>query len=241
MPVGVLADGLAVLVGGLAGGKLGNLLQEQMKQELTLIFGVVSIAMGISYVVRVNAMPAVVLAVILGLVLGRLAGLTRWIELAVGMILRPMGGLSQGGKDALTPEKFMEQFISAAVLFCASGTGIFGALESGMSGDHTVLLAKALLDIFTAAIFAASLGCAICAVCIPQMALMLALFYSAALILPHTTELMRADFMACGGILMLATGFRIAGIKSFPIADMLPAMILIMPLSSLWSRFADLF
>ena len=235
MPVGVLADGLAVLLGGLAGGKLGNLLQEQMKQELTLIFGVVSIAMGISYVVRVNAMPAVVLAVILGLVLGRLAGLTRWIELAVGMILRPMGGLSQGGKDALTPEKFMEQFISAAVLFCASGTGIFGALESGMSGDHTVLLAKALLDIFTAAIFAASLGCAICAVCIPQMALMLAL------ILPHTTELMRADFMACGGILMLATGFRIAGIKSFPIADMLPAMILIMPLSSLWSRFADLF
>ena len=36
------------------------------------------------------------------------------------------------------------------------------------------------------------------------------------------------DFKACGGIVMLATGFRIARIKQFPITDMLPAMILAM-------------
>ncbi len=45
---------------------------------------------------------------------------------------------------------------------------------------------------------------------------------------------MIADFKACGGILMLATGFRMIKVKMFPIADMLPAMILIMPISLLW-------
>ena len=43
------------------------------------------------------------------------------------------------------------------------------------------------------------------------------------------------DFKARGGILMLATGFRMAKIKEFPVADMIPAMILVMPVSWLWS------
>ena len=37
---------------------------------------------------------------------------------------------------------------------------------------------------------------------------------------------MIADFKACGGFLMVATGLRMTKIKSFPIADMIPAMVL---------------
>lgn len=36
---------------------------------------------------------------------------------------------------------------------------------------------------------------------------------------------------------MFATGFRICGIKIFPVANMLPALILAMPISSLWVHF----
>lgn len=43
------------------------------------------------------------------------------------------------------------------------------------------------------------------------------------------------DFKACGGFLLLATGLRMTKIKEFPIADMIPAMVLVMPLSGLWS------
>jgi uncharacterized membrane protein YqgA involved in biofilm formation len=42
------------------------------------------------------------------------------------------------------------------------------------------------------------------------------------------------DFKACGGFLMLATGFRMIKVKMFPIADMLPAMVLVMPVSMFW-------
>ena len=45
---------------------------------------------------------------------------------------------------------------------------------------------------------------------------------------------MIGDFKACGGVLLLATGFRMLKLKEFPIADMIPAMALVMPLSSLW-------
>jgi uncharacterized membrane protein YqgA involved in biofilm formation len=45
---------------------------------------------------------------------------------------------------------------------------------------------------------------------------------------------MIADFKACGGFLLLATGFRIAKIHDFPVADMIPAMVLVMPVSWFW-------
>ena len=46
---------------------------------------------------------------------------------------------------------------------------------------------------------------------------------------------MVADFKACGGILMLATGFRMLTLRMFPIADMLPAMVLVMPVRWFWT------
>jgi len=48
---------------------------------------------------------------------------------------------------------------------------------------------------------------------------------------------MTDDFRACGGLIMLATGFRIAKLGDFPIADMIPAMVLVWPLSWAWTAF----
>ena len=45
---------------------------------------------------------------------------------------------------------------------------------------------------------------------------------------------MIADFKACGGFLIVATGFRMIRVKMFPTADMIPAMVLVMSLSWFW-------
>ena len=49
--------------------------------------------------------------------------------------------------------------------------------------------------------------------------------------------LLKDDFKACGGFIMLATGFLMIKVKMFPIADMVPAMILVMPISALWVNY----
>ena len=74
---------------------------------------------------------------------------------------------------------------------------------------------------------------------IPLLIIQLTLAWAAALILPLTTPSMMADFSAVGGLLLLATGLRICGIKMFPVVNMLPALLLAMPLSAAWTaRFA---
>ena len=136
---------------------------------------------------------------------------------------------------SISRDEFMSLMVTATVLFCASGTGIYGSLDEGMSGDITILVSKSILDFFTAAIFAASLGYAVSIIAIPQFIIFFILFLLARFILPFTTPSMISDFKACGGFLMLATGFIMVKLKMFPIAEMIPAMILVMPLSWLWS------
>ena len=46
---------------------------------------------------------------------------------------------------------------------------------------------------------------------------------------------MFADLSACGGILTMAAGVRVSKIKSVPLVDLMPALILVMPFSALWS------
>ncbi len=95
-----------------------------------------------------------------------------------------------------------------------------------MTGDPSILIAKSFLDFFTAMIFACSLGIAVSAnISIPLLIIQLTLAWAAALILPLTTPSMMADFSAVGGLLLLATGLRICGIKMFPVVNMLPALL----------------
>jgi hypothetical protein len=109
-------------------------------------------------------------------------------------------------------------------------------MSEGMTGDPTLLIVKSILDLFTAPIFASTMGLSVGILVIPQLAIQSMLYFASALILPLTTPDMLADFSACGGLIMLATGFRICGIKQFPVASMIPALLLVMPLSHLWAR-----
>lgn len=237
MPIGVIVNSLSVLFGGVIGAFLGDKIPERIRTTLPLIFGMASMSMGITSIVKMNTLPAVVLAVIVGTAIGELIKFEKGIEFCANKARIPVEKLFSNKAEVENQKEFMDKFVGIVILFCASGTGVFGALQSGMTGDHTILLAKSILDLFTAGIFATALGYMVAAIFIPQFIVLLILFLTASLIMPLTTPVMLADFTACGGVLMLATGFRICGIKSFPIANMLPAMIIVMPLSWIWMTY----
>lgn len=240
MPIGVLINSGAVLLGGLVGAVLGIRIPERLRSNLPITFGIASMAIGVNYIVEMKTLPAVVLALIVGVITGELLRLEDRIS-KIAEKTQTVFGKYFTAQTAIIGqvgnEDSMGLFVSVLVLFCASGTGIFGALTSGMTGDHSILLAKSILDFFTAIIFATSLGYLVAVICVPQFAILLTLFATASFILPLTTPQMIADFTALGGIIMLTTGLRVSGIKSYPIANMLPALLFVMPLTYLWVKF----
>ncbi len=236
MPIGVIVDVLSVAVGGLIGGLVGSRLNDNFKDNLNLIFGCCAMGMGISSIVLMQNMPAVVFSIIIGTAIGLAVHLGDLVNKAAAGMQKLVSRIVPYKGD-LAPEDFNSQLVTVIVLFCASGTGIYGSLVSGMTGDHTVLLSKAILDLFTALIFACTLGYVISFIAIQQFVVLGLLFVLAIFLVPYTTDSMIADFRACGGFLLLATGFRIAKIKMFPIVDMIPAMILVMPVSAIWTNY----
>lgn len=236
MPTGIIIDALAVLLGGLIGGGIGKYIPDDFKVKMNMIFGVSSLVMGTYAIAPMKNMAAVIFAVILGTLLGVIIHLGHLVDKGAMAMQGLISKIVPNSGSTLNEEDFKAQLVTITVLFCASGTGIFGSILNGFTGDSSILVAKAILDFFTAMFFAIELGYVAGFIAIPQFIFFMILFFSGSWIYPLTTPTMIFDFKAAGGVLMLATGFRMLKLKMFPLADMLPALILVFPLSWLWTN-----
>lgn len=223
MPYGVIVNCATIFAGGVIGAILKNRFSEKLKEALPNIFGLSAITIGITLIVKLESLSAVILAMIVGTVIGELLNLEE--NLLSG--LKKMESKLPFSLD----EKQLDVLISMIILFCFSGTGVFGAMNSAMTGDHSILYAKAIMDFFTAIIFGTTAGYLVGFVAVPQLVVGLLLFSGASYILPLVTDVMLNNFKACGGLITLAVGLKISGIKYSRVLNMLPALVLVFFLS----------
>ena len=221
-PLGTIVCAVAIVIGALAGSALGDRVKEETKDTLTMIFGLCSILIGLVSIPFLKNLPVVTLAIIVGTIIGRA------IKLGEGV---------KTGLRKLTRGSISEDFLTIAVLFCVSGGGYYGAMIEGVTGDHSILLAKAVMEFFTSMIFACKLKGKVALLGIPQGIIHLIIFFIASWIYPLCSEAMIADFKACGGLLTIAAGFRLLHLTMFPTADMIPALVIVMPLSWAWTTW----
>lgn len=234
MPVGIITDVSVTVAGGLLGCLLGSKLGGRWKTMLNNMLGIAAIVMGIVLILRVKNLSAAILALLLGACVGEAVQLEKRVNAAASAVMGKLLGGS-GHADAAV----LAQVSAALVLFCFGGTGWYGALNEGLTGDGSILVTKAILDGVTACIFAALLGKIIPCLCAPQLCVYLILFFSAGVVGPYITDVMIADFSAVGGIITLTAGFRLSGIKrDIQVLNLLPGLILAFFVSAAWTALA---
>lgn len=155
---GIIINSLSVVVGGIIGSLAGRKLDSQFKDKLNLIFSICSMSMGISSIVLMENMPAVTFSMIIGTAIGLWFHLGQRINDGAMVMQRAVSKIIKSDTNKMSEEEFAAVLVTLIVLFCASGTGIYGSIISGMTGDHSILFAKSMLDLFTALIFACNLG-----------------------------------------------------------------------------------
>ncbi|MDU8923592.1 DUF554 domain-containing protein [Pasteurellaceae bacterium LIM206] len=238
MIIGPYINAGAIIIGGLLGAMIGGRIPERLRTNLTLLFGLCSMCMGIVMVAKVAYMPAMILALLIGTIIGEIMllenAINRLASSAKGVVEKIFPANHTSG---YSHQEFLQKFVGVMILFSFSGTGIFGAMNEGISGDGSILIIKAALDFFTAIIFGTTLGMPVAAIAVPQTIVQLILAYCAIFIIPFITPELRADFGATGGMLMVATGLRICNIKNFQVANMLPALFIVMPISAMWLKY----
>ncbi len=230
MPIGILTDVAATLLGGIAGCLLGNRISDRWKALLNNLLGMSALVLGITLVVRVHALSAAILALLVGGVLGEAAGLEDLVNRAACAVTEKIAG----GTDA--DPAYLAAVSAALVLFCFGGTGWFGALNEGITGDGSVLITKSILDCVTACIFAAIHGKLIPLLSVPEFCVLMTLYLLSGLVSPWISPEMIADFSAVGGIITITAGLRLTKIKTdIKVLNLLPALILAFFLSAAWT------
>ena len=230
MPVGIITDVAATFGGGVLGCLLGSRLSERWKSLLNNLLGIAAIVMGIVLIIRVHALSASILALLAGAAVGEALRLEQRVNAGVTALT---GRLMRG---AAADEMYLVQVSTIVILFCFGGTGWYGALYEGMTGDGSILVTKAILDCVTACIFAALLGRIVPCLCVVQLGVYLLLFVIAGLVAPYITPDMIADFSAVGGIVTFTAGLRLSRIKTdIKVLNLLPSLPLAFVISALWT------
>lgn len=238
MMVGPIANAGTVIAGCIFGSFIGRALSADLRSKMNMVIGCCAMTIGISMIGKLAQLPPVVLATLVGTVVGEMLRIEKGAQLLGVQIRALVGRLGlASGPAGMTDEEFNTRFVAVAVLLSASGLGIFGSMQEGITGNGAMLYAKSILDFFSATIFGATLGMSVAVLSVPQFIIQAGLFLAASLIMPLTTPTMLADFSGCGGLITVAIGFRICGLVNFPVASMLAALILVMPASHYWQMF----
>ena len=208
MPIGITTDVLITCLGAVLGVVLGTRLPDSLKKALNNTLGIAAIAMGIVLILKVKNLSAVVLTLVIGSILGELVMLDDRIrKLVTGVVHKLMNG-------AAADEQFLAQVSAVVILFCCGGTGWYGALNEGLTGDGSILITKSIL----------------------QAIIYGALFLVSGAVQSFITPDIIADFSATGGIITLCAGLSLAGIKKdMKVLNLLPSLILIFLISSAWT------
>lgn len=165
----------------------------------------------------------VIFSLVTGSILGewwkledRLHALGQWLEKRVG----------SRGKGSIATA-----FVTATLVYCVGAMAILGSLDSGLRDDHQILFTKAMLDGFSAVIFASGLGIGVLFSAIPvlvyEATLSLGAHFINRLISEEMLMLIVKEVTATGGIMIMAISLNLLGIVKIRTANMLPALLVV--------------
>ena len=157
-------------------------------------------------------------SIALGCFVGELLNIERWFE-AFGEWLKEKTGNS---KDA----GFVNGFITASFTVCIGAMAIVGSIEDGLTGDYSILLTKAILDLIIIVVMTCSLGKGCIFSAIPVFLFQGSVTLLAVLIKPLMTEAALGNLSLVGNILIFCVGVNLVWGKKFRVANMLPAVFL---------------
>ncbi len=216
---GVLVNAAAVVVGSL----IGLLVRKNLKKELTdavmLGVGLCTIYIGFSGSLAGQNAIVLILSMVGGAVIGTLLDLDGRFSRAAASLEKRFQ--KEGGGPSVA-----QGFVTASLLFCVGAMTVVGSLQSGLTGDHQMLLNKSALDFIASAVLASTLGIGVLLSAVFVLAFQGAIVLSAQAVAPFLSEFAVAEMTCAGSVLILALGLNLIGLTRIKVLNYLPAVFL---------------
>lgn len=214
---GTLVNTGTVLVGSLLGLCLGKALPERIGKGLMTALGLCTLFIGIGGILGGQNTLVVILSMVIGTAIGELCDLDRLVNKAGTALERKLGK----GKGTVA-----EGFITASLVFCVGAMTIVGSLNSGLTGDHTMLYTKACLDLISSLVFASTLGVGVVLSAGFVLVLQGSIALLAHFIAPYLSAGVVAEMTAVGSLLIIGLGLNLLGVTKLKMMNFVPAIFL---------------
>jgi len=226
--LGTIINSAAIVVGGVFGLLFGKFMKERIQDTLLKACGVCVLFIGIA-----GAMEGMLKISGSSLSSGRSMFIVASIALGavIGEILNIEHGFERFGewlkiKTGNAKDKgFVNGFVTASLTVCIGAMAVVGAIRDGISGDYSILVTKAILDMIIIMVMTCSLGKGCIFSAIPVFVFQGVITALARLIKPLMTTAALANLSLVGSILIFCIGLNIVWDKKIKVANLLPSLV----------------
>lgn len=222
--LGTIINCGSVLAGASVGMLLKNGLSKRFEDTImqgiglcTMFIGIGGALSGLLTLENGQLSTQHTMLLILSLALGALIGEALNIE----KHLEDFGIFCQDRLKSQGDSHFVEGFVSFSLLICIGAMAIVGSLQDGLSGDASLLIAKAIIDGI-----AASLGKGVFLSILPLGVYQGGLTLLARFIRPWMTDELIAQMSCVGSVLIFAVSLNMIRKDKIKVGNLLPAVFL---------------
>ncbi|MEC0303131.1 DUF554 domain-containing protein [Terribacillus saccharophilus] len=200
------------------GSTLGTVFKKGMKDRYQTILmqamGLAALALGINAIVGHLPDSKYSVLFIISLAIGAIVGEKLDLDARFTNVVKKF-----------SKSNLAEGLSTAILLFCIGSLSILGPVEAALHGNYSYLLANGMLDFVTSLVLASTFGFGI-ALSAGVLFVWQGSIYVVAKALESTVNVdLLNEVSIVGGVLIMASGLSILGIKKFKTMNFLPALL----------------
>lgn len=228
--LGTIINALAILAGGVLGILCKSFLKARYQDTIIKATGFAVVFLGaagtLSKMLVVSpggslttgGSMEMILSLALGALLGELVDLDAQFE-RFGEWLKHKTG-SDGDNQ------FVNGFVSAFLTVSIGAMAVIGSIQDGVYGDHSTLVAKAILDFIIVLVMASSMGRGCVFSFLPVAVLQGSMTALAVVLSGFMTDAVLNNISLVGNILIFCVGINLVWPKTIKVANLLPALLI---------------
>jgi hypothetical protein len=216
--LGTVVNSIAIIVGGTIGTFLKVGIPERFKNIVMQGVALSVMIIGISSGLQFNNLMVVIVSLVIGGIIGEALNIEEY--------LNKFGDTLQKKLSKDNSSTISKGFVTASLVYCIGAMAIVGALKDGLSGDHSILFAKSVLDGISSIIFASTFGIGVVFSAVSVFLYQGSISLGASFLQGLLTKAVVDDMTAVGGVLIFAISLNMLEIKNIKVGNLLPAIFI---------------
>ena len=213
---GALVNLITVVAGTLVGLVAGKFLNERIRAATMSAVALITIGIAVPGLMNSTKPLVPILSLVIGTVIGEALDIDRAVNRLGDKLQEKFKGKG----------KITEGFVTGTLVFAVGAMTIMGSLDSGLKNDHTILIAKSVIDGISSIIFASTMGIGVAFAGVSVFVIEGGISLLASLVAPLLTEVVINEITFVGSLLILGISFNLLGVTKLKLLNMMPAMFL---------------